>query len=276
VGAPIVIPEWQWSDANGTPYAGGSITTYIQGTSTPKSTWTDPGLTALNTNPVILDAAGRSLMFGDGAYRLVLRDIHGNLIFDIPATTIVSAAMGPVVSAPTIPDALNLLGVNALISAEATARSNADSAEQNARIAADNAITGAYTAADTTLQTNITNEAGSRAAADTNLQSQISALPPGVTNAVTMQTGTGTSAGGTGAVAVTFPAAYTVNTQDFNLNGGTINPKAFFSIYQPVAVTPIGQVTTSGATGYMCMIDVVTGNTIAVASAAFTWFAIGH
>ncbi len=69
--------------------------------------------------------------------------------------------MEPVVSAPTIPDALNLLGVNALISAEATARSNADSAEQSARIAADNAITAAYTAADTTLQTNITNEQGS-------------------------------------------------------------------------------------------------------------------
>jgi hypothetical protein len=276
MGAPIVAPELQWSDADGVPLAGGTIATYAMGTTTPKSTWLDPGLTALNPNPVVLDAAGRSQMYGDGDYRLILKDKLGNLIFDGPATTIVSAAMEPVVSAPTIPDALALLGVNALISAEATARSNADSAEQTARIAADNAEASARTAADTTLQTNITNEQGSRVAADNALQAQITALPPAVTNAVTMQTGTGTSAGGTGAVAVTFPAAYTVNTQDFNLNGGTINPKAFFSIYQPVAVTPIGQVTTSGATGYMCMIDVATGNTIAVASAAFTWFAIGR
>jgi hypothetical protein len=267
----------QWADINGKPLAGGTITTYIAGTSTPKSTWTDPGLTALNTNPIVLDAAGQSLMWGDGDYRLVLRDALGNLIWDQPATTIVSAAMEPVVSAPTIPDAVNLLGINALIAAEATARSNADSAEQTARIAADNAITTAYTAADTTLQTNITNEAGSRVAADNALQAQITALPPPVSNTVTMQTGTGTSSTVTGgAISVTFGSAYATHTQDFNLNGGALNPDAFFSRYQPVLITPVGSVTLSGATGYMCKIDPSSGDTIAVAGAAFTWFAIGH
>ena len=187
MAAPIVTPELQWSDANGTPYAGGTITTYAQGTSTPKATYKDPALTALNTNPVVLDGAGRSLMFGDGDYRLVLQDARGNLIFDVPATTIVSAAMEPVVSAPTLADALDRLGVTALIDAEATARSNADSAEQNARIAADNAEaatraaadtaeTNARTAADSTLTTNLNAEIARAEAAEANLQTQLSSV----------------------------------------------------------------------------------------------------
>src|SRR3954466_15483042 len=155
MAAPVISPELQWSDANGTPYAGGTIATYVPGTSTPKATWLDPGQAALNTNPVILDAAGRSLMYGDGDYRIVLRDALGNLIFDVVASTIVSAAMAPVVAAPTIADALVLLGVNDAIAAEASARASAHSAEATPRPNADTAETTARTAADTTLQTNI-------------------------------------------------------------------------------------------------------------------------
>ena len=150
---PIIIPEQQFNDADGHPYAGGSIATYVPGTTTPKQSWLDPGQAALNTNPIILDAAGRCILYGDGDYRLILRDAVGNLIWDIPATTLVSAAMYPVVSAPTIADAVNLLGINDLISAEAAARAAADSAEQTARIAADAAETAAREAADATLTT---------------------------------------------------------------------------------------------------------------------------
>src|SRR3954465_9743355 len=139
MAAPVISPELQWSDANGTPYAGGSIATYVVGTSTPKATWPDPGQAALNTNPVVLDAAGRSLMFGDGNYRLVLRDALGNLIFDQPATTIVSAALAPVGAAPPTPAGVTRLGLDDAGASEAAARAAADSAEQSARIAADNA-----------------------------------------------------------------------------------------------------------------------------------------
>src|SRR5580765_750621 len=137
---PIIIPEQQFNDADGHPYAGGSLATFVPGTSTPKQTWLDPGQVALNTNPVILDAAGRCLLWGDGDYRLILRDAAGNLIWDIAATTLVSAAMYPVVSAPTIADAKVLLGIDGSIADEAAARAAADSAEQSARIAADNAL----------------------------------------------------------------------------------------------------------------------------------------
>ena len=126
MAVPVVSPLLQWSDADGNPYAGGSIETYVPGTSTPKATWVDPDQLAANTNPVVLDAAGRSLMYGDGDYRLVVRDAAGNLIADFEATTIVSAAMAPVVAAPTIADALVLLGIDDLIAAEAALQDQID------------------------------------------------------------------------------------------------------------------------------------------------------
>lgn len=51
---------WQFFDDNGVPLAGGKIYTYAAGTTTPLATYTArDGLTP-NTNPIILDAAGRT------------------------------------------------------------------------------------------------------------------------------------------------------------------------------------------------------------------------
>lgn len=150
---PVITPLLQWSDADGHPYAGGTIATYVPGTTTPKACWVDPNQSALATNPVVLDAAGRSLMFGSGDYRLILRDAAGNLIADFPATTLVSAAMMPVVSAPTIADAVHLLGLDDTVTAAELA--SAISTEQAARIAADNAEQAARIAGDANLQSQI-------------------------------------------------------------------------------------------------------------------------
>ena len=153
MAAPVIIPEPQFCDADGKPYAGGSIATYVVGTTTPKQTWVDPGLTALNTNPIILDAAGRCIIWGDGTYRLILRDAAGNLIWDQPATSLVSAAMAPVILAPTIADAVHLLGLDDTVTAADLA--SAISTERAARIAADNAEIAARTAAIANLQSQI-------------------------------------------------------------------------------------------------------------------------
>lgn len=75
-------PETQFCDANGVPYAGGKVYTYIPSTSTPKNTWQDAGATVLNTNPITLDSAGRCLMYGEGQYRILLKDSLGNTIYD--------------------------------------------------------------------------------------------------------------------------------------------------------------------------------------------------
>lgn len=51
---------WQFFDDNGVPLSGGKIFTYVAGTTTPLATYTTrDGLTP-NTNPIILDAAGRT------------------------------------------------------------------------------------------------------------------------------------------------------------------------------------------------------------------------
>lgn len=88
----ISFGEQQFLDANGVPLAGGTINTYIPGTTTNVTTYKDSGYSIPNTNPIVLDAAGRCVMWGDGLFRLVLKDSLGNLIYDqvaggsVPAT----------------------------------------------------------------------------------------------------------------------------------------------------------------------------------------------
>lgn len=50
----------QFEDANGNPYVGGKLFTYAAGSSTKQPTYTDSTGSTANTNPIILDAAGRT------------------------------------------------------------------------------------------------------------------------------------------------------------------------------------------------------------------------
>ena len=79
-----LLPNGQQTfvDANGSPLAGGSVYFYIPGTTTAKFTYQDPGLTVPNTNPIILNAAGRAIVWGVGEYREVVYDQFGTLIWD--------------------------------------------------------------------------------------------------------------------------------------------------------------------------------------------------
>lgn len=69
-------------DANGLPLAGGSVFFYIPATTTPKVTWSDPGEVVPNANPVVLDSAGRAIIYGSGDYRQVVKDVFGNTVWD--------------------------------------------------------------------------------------------------------------------------------------------------------------------------------------------------
>jgi len=81
--ASILPPaKTTYFDKNGKPLAFGTVDFYIPGTTTPKTTWQDAGQTIPNTNPVVLDNAGRSIVLGDGSYRQIVRDKNGNLIWD--------------------------------------------------------------------------------------------------------------------------------------------------------------------------------------------------
>jgi Concanavalin A-like lectin/glucanases superfamily len=74
--------EQQFCDANGEPFALGTVGMYVPNTLNEKDTWQDRDHLALNTNPIDLDAAGRCVIWGNGAYRQILKDVNGNTVWD--------------------------------------------------------------------------------------------------------------------------------------------------------------------------------------------------
>jgi len=90
--ASILPPaETQFFDANGNPLSSGTVDFYIPSTTTRKTTWQDALETIPNTNPVVLDAAGKALILGSGSYRQVVKDMNGNLIWDQVTTAPLSS-----------------------------------------------------------------------------------------------------------------------------------------------------------------------------------------
>jgi len=77
---PSYNPMFTAFDSNGDPLAGGKLYTYYAGTTTAKTTWTDYTKATPNSNPVVLDSAGRASVWidtTDGAYKFVLKDSDG-------------------------------------------------------------------------------------------------------------------------------------------------------------------------------------------------------
>lgn len=70
-------------DNAGQPLSGGFLAFYDTGTTTPKNTWSDKGLSVLNANPVQLDSAGRANteIWGSGSYRVRLYDADMNQVY---------------------------------------------------------------------------------------------------------------------------------------------------------------------------------------------------
>lgn len=79
--AVLLVPPYQYfTDDDGNPLSGGKVYTYQAGTTNPKAVYSaEDGLTPL-TNPVILDSAGRTLMFGLGSYKFVVTDANDVVI----------------------------------------------------------------------------------------------------------------------------------------------------------------------------------------------------
>lgn len=66
--------EQVFLDNNGNPIAGGKVYFYTPNTEVAKNTCTTSACTALNTNPVVLNAAGRAVIYGNGCYRQVVKN----------------------------------------------------------------------------------------------------------------------------------------------------------------------------------------------------------
>ena len=252
---PLEGPFTQFVDADGHPYAGGTVSTFVPGTDTPKDTWTDEAGTVLNTNPVVLDAAGRAVILGDGDYRLIIRDVNGLLVWDGWATSIVSDAMQPVVSAPTIADAVALLGIADMISAETTRAETAENALQTAITSE----TTRATNAENTLTTDLNNEISRAEAAEADLQSQITAL-----ESSTLKSG-GSATDSSGHVRVTYSSPFPTNTTAVVVTNGSSGltatwPSVQFDRY-----------------GFDCWMSIpLAGDTLNPAAAGFYWMATGY
>lgn len=102
-GVAPVSPKRQFVDAIGRPLAGGYVDVYLAGTTTRTNTWQDRGMTALNQNPIHLDARGECLMWLDPAltYKWVVKNAAG--VSQYTADDLVGAA-GGVIDATLRPD----------------------------------------------------------------------------------------------------------------------------------------------------------------------------
>jgi microcystin-dependent protein len=78
----LPLAKTQFLDENGKPLSSGKVYFYNPGTTTAKTTWQDINKSVANANPVVLDAGGRALIWGDGTYRQQVYDRSNNLKWD--------------------------------------------------------------------------------------------------------------------------------------------------------------------------------------------------
>jgi hypothetical protein len=93
--SPLGGAGWQFFDNNGVPLAGGLIYTYAAGTTTPLATYTTSSGSTANSNPIVLDAAGRpagEIWLTAVAYKLVLKTSTGVQIWSMDNITGLPAA----------------------------------------------------------------------------------------------------------------------------------------------------------------------------------------
>jgi len=93
---PLPPAKTQFLDANGSPLAGGFVYNYVPATTTPKTTWSDSAGSTPNSNPVVLDSAGRAAIFGNGIYRQIVTDSLGNQIYDANTSIATLSTLGAV------------------------------------------------------------------------------------------------------------------------------------------------------------------------------------
>lgn len=69
----------QFTDNSGNPLAAGTINTYITGTTTDKTTYSDSARTTPNANPITLDSNGKAVIYlmNNGEYRFLLKTSAG-------------------------------------------------------------------------------------------------------------------------------------------------------------------------------------------------------
>lgn len=82
--AQVWVPpgEQHFFDFTGASLSLGTIELYIPTTLTPKLSYADEAGSVVNTNPILLDAAGACTIWGTGLYRMIAKDQGGVTVFD--------------------------------------------------------------------------------------------------------------------------------------------------------------------------------------------------
>lgn len=96
----------QLFDNFGTLLAGGQIETYLVGTTTPKATFTDSTGLVANTNPVILDSAGRCDIWlaEDAYYKFIVKTAAGVILETVDGVGGSASGLGDVAYLPLLCD----------------------------------------------------------------------------------------------------------------------------------------------------------------------------
>jgi len=99
--SPLAGAGWQFFDNNGVILSGGLLYTYTAGTTTPRATYTSSSGATANSNPIVLDSAGRvtgEIWLTSGqSYKFVLKTSTGTTIgtYDnLPGISDLSASNG--------------------------------------------------------------------------------------------------------------------------------------------------------------------------------------
>lgn len=109
-GSLLPEPKQQFLNDIGVPLFGGQVFTYAAGTLTPKATYQDQALTIANTNPVVANDRGEVVMYGSGSYRVILKDLFGNTIYDRDDIETPDVVVGEFLSSLSLSSGSSLVG----------------------------------------------------------------------------------------------------------------------------------------------------------------------
>lgn len=101
----LILPRFTQVDAYGNPLVGGKLYTYVNGTTTPQTTYKDAAGTIANTNPIILDSLGSAVIFlGTGlVYTFVMKDANDALLWSQDTISGSQSSSGGVAVVTTLP-----------------------------------------------------------------------------------------------------------------------------------------------------------------------------
>lgn len=99
-GSLSPAPYFTGLDNSGNPLSGGLLYTYAAGTTTPLATYADSGLVTPLSNPIVLDSAGRAVIYlTNTSYKFILKTAGGTTLETVDPVTSVGAANSGLVGA---------------------------------------------------------------------------------------------------------------------------------------------------------------------------------